>query len=436
MRFEELAYTVDGLPVTVAFDARLTVVPVAVEDGPAWVARLIGVLGGFRHGDGASLVCADSAGRRIRLERDDQGAATLTDLDSGEEVPYSAAHLSLDGRFDWFASIGISAGNAAGLMVVDRAVFADQGPLDPGGVEAELRETRRRLARAARQHQAAMGRRRHVDGLRRRLAELDERRQAEAEAVLTPPELERLTDACRAAARHRDELVTRLDPAGPAGPHDAVLRQLTAEAEPALVDALAALAAACRRFGVVLDADRLGVAGVTSAGIATVCAELLSEVSTRAAESAAAPAPIVDVGESECRTAEGRPDLHQERSRLAEELERCLWDLPDVEHLAERRSAVERQVAALEASLGSGRRQPTVDEVEAILVAQALAVGRVGRHREPLPLVVDAALGPTRFADRRSLLDVVTRLAATTQVVYLSDDPETLARRAQIATVA
>jgi hypothetical protein len=31
---------------------------------------------------------------------------------------------------------------------------------------------------------------------------------------------------------------------------------------------------------------------------------------------------------------------------------------------------------------------------------------------------------------------VVTRLAATTQVVYLSDDPETLARRAQIATVA
>ena len=33
MRFEELAYTVDGLPVTVGFHARLTVMSVPAGDG-------------------------------------------------------------------------------------------------------------------------------------------------------------------------------------------------------------------------------------------------------------------------------------------------------------------------------------------------------------------------------------------------------------------
>ena len=78
MRFEELAYTVDGLPVTVRFHARLTVVSgQGAGERAAWVARVLGVLEGMRPGDGASLVFVDGGGRRIRLERDDQNAATL-----------------------------------------------------------------------------------------------------------------------------------------------------------------------------------------------------------------------------------------------------------------------------------------------------------------------------------------------------------------------
>src|SRR5437764_10956820 len=174
MRFEELAYTVDGLAVTVAFDPGLTAVHVPVDESAGWVARLLGVLGGFRDGDGARLVCIDSAGQRIGLERDEHGAATLTDLDSGEELRYSAAHLSLDGRFDWFASIGITAHTAVDLMAVDRAVFAERGDLDTDAVTAELHETRRLRARVARQHKAATARSRHVDELHRRIAGLDE----------------------------------------------------------------------------------------------------------------------------------------------------------------------------------------------------------------------------------------------------------------------
>ena len=47
--------------------------------------------------------------------------------------------------------------------------------------------------------------------------------------------------------------------------------------------------------------------------------------------------------------------------------------------------------------------------------------------------MINAALGPTGFGDRRSLLEVVTGLARTTQVVYLTDDPETPARTSQWA---
>ena len=46
MRFEELAYTVDGLPVTVGFHARLTVMSLPPGDERvAWIGRLLGVLG-------------------------------------------------------------------------------------------------------------------------------------------------------------------------------------------------------------------------------------------------------------------------------------------------------------------------------------------------------------------------------------------------------
>jgi uncharacterized protein YhaN len=116
-----------------------------------------------------------------------------------------------------------------------------------------------------------------------------------------------------------------------------------------------------------------------------------------------------------------------ERTRLVQALHRAERNLPDLAQLTERHSALERQVAALEASLSAGRALVSAQEAEMILLQRAARAGRVGRHREPLPFVVNDALAPFATNDKRRLLDVVTRLAETTQVVYLTDDPDTLA---------
>ena len=131
MRFEELAYAVDGLPATVRFHARLTVVRLPEGERPAWLARLLGVLEGTRAGDDTSVIYVDRRSRRLGLDRDDQGGAWLYDLATGAEVPYSAGHLSLDGRFDWFASIGLTSRAATDLMIVDAEVFTADKKYDP-----------------------------------------------------------------------------------------------------------------------------------------------------------------------------------------------------------------------------------------------------------------------------------------------------------------
>ncbi|HEY3239190.1 MAG TPA: hypothetical protein VGL92_06490, partial [Acidimicrobiia bacterium] len=87
MRFEELAYRVDGLAVTVPFHRTLTVVSGL---GPAlrqpWADRILNVLRGGPHASAATLVFVDGSGSRVRLVRDARGQATLTDLDSGEDL--------------------------------------------------------------------------------------------------------------------------------------------------------------------------------------------------------------------------------------------------------------------------------------------------------------------------------------------------------------
>src|SRR5882757_2248526 len=184
MRFEELAYAVDGQPVTVQVHARLTVVEAnGAGERAAWIARVLGVLEGVRPGDGASVVFEDRTGRRIRLARDDQGGAMLTDLATGAELPYAAGHLPLDGRFDWFASAGLRSRTATDLMVVDAAAFTGDEPPDLGVADAELTEARARLAEVEGQRRAATSRLRRAAELRRRIADLEEKIRPETDPV-------------------------------------------------------------------------------------------------------------------------------------------------------------------------------------------------------------------------------------------------------------
>jgi hypothetical protein len=472
MRFEELAYAVDGLQATVRFHARLTVVCLPEGERAAWVARLLGVLEGTRAGDSTSAVYLDRRGRRIGLNRDDQGGAELIDLATGAEVPYSARHLPLDGRFDWFASIGLTSRAASDLIVVDPDAFTADRKYDPQQLEAKLQTARARLARAEKQHQSALTRSRRRDDLGRQISDLDEqidqaeaaraRRRAEAGAVLAaagaaddwwrvmgeaddhrrafgsrtrlnedsltralsrPTEiaedLESLAKACRAIAERRDELVARLD-AGVAVEVDETAaetrRELIENVEPAFVDTLAALAGACRSFDVIIDAARIGAAGIGSAGIEAMGNEVLTEVGARVAEAGDARLQrALEEAETECRTA---------RERLEHHLAELGLPTGSTVDLAAGAEAV--------AARASGSDDPSVDEAvrmaaERARLAQALHSGRDDRRREPLPLVVNDALAPFGANDRRRLLDVVARLTETTQVVYLTDDPDTLA---------
>ncbi len=414
MRFEELAYTVDGLPVTVDFHARLTVMNLPTrEERAAWVARLLGVLEGMRPGDGVSALYGDRAGRRLRLDRDEHGAATLTDLATGDEVAYSAAHLSLDGRLDWFASIGITARQASDAMVVDADAFMTSDTYDPDQLDGKLTKARRLLARVEAQRQAAAARARDRDDLQRRIADLDTEIDKAGRPHLGPatrvvvPELESLVSICRALAVRRDELI-----AGLGSDEAELLGQLVDDVEPAFVDALVALADACRPFDVTIDAARLNAAGLGAAGIDALTREVFSEIAAR-------PAGVADPQDDAA-------SMVEERSKLLEELHRTERGLPEDGQLARRYLALERCVAALEASVGAGRSLVSVQDAEAALLSRAAAAQRVGRRREPLPLVIDDALAPFSSGDKRALLDVVARLGETAQVIYLTGDRETL----------
>src|SRR5688572_6526839 len=523
MRFEELAYDVDGRPATVRFHARFTVVCLPEGERTGWLARLFGVREGTRAGDGTSVIYLDRRGRRIALDRDDQGSATLIELATGAEVPYSAGHLSLDGRFDWFAANGSTFRAASDLIFLNSEAFTGHQKYDPRAIAAKLDEARKRLGRAESRLKSATTRTARRDELRQRIAVLDDqisgdetsaaRRVADAEAVRAaaavaeewwravravdearrafgsrarlsedrlaralaqptdiPDDLEPLAKACRAVAERRDELVDRLDTGASAevdAPTAETRRELVEEVEPAFVDALAALATACRTFDVTIDAARIEAAGITAAGIDALSSDVMAEVSVRAAESRNARLQtVLEDAEAECRATRDRLEEHllglgfsvegtddlaagaesvavraveadkpsvddtraaiAERTKLVQALQRVERNLPDVAELSDKHSALEDEVAALGAALDAGRALVSAQEAEMILLRRATEAGRNDRRREPLPLVVNDAIAPFGTSDKRRLLDAVARLADTTQVVYLTDDPATL----------
>jgi len=366
MRFEELAYAVDGLPAAVRFHARLTVVCLPAEERADWIARLFGVLEGTRAGDSTSVIYVDRRGRRIGLDRDDQGSATLIELATGAEVPYSASHLSLDGRFDWFASNGLTFRAASDLILVGSGAFTGNQKYDARAIGAKLDEARKRLVRAEGRLKSATTRLGRRDELRDRIAALDEQIAeeteragggAEADAVRAaataadewwravaaaddarrtfgsrprlgadllalalaqptdvPEDLESLAKACRAMAERRDELVDRLEGDASAEVDERAAdtrRELIEQVEPAFVDALAALAAASRPFDVTIDAARIEAAGIGAAGIEAMSSDVLAEVAARAAEARDARLQrALEDAEAECRATRERLERH------------------------------------------------------------------------------------------------------------------------------
>jgi hypothetical protein len=117
--------------------------------------------------------------------------------------------------------------------------------------------------------------------------------------------------------------------------------------------------------------------------------------------------------------------LAQERARVAAEADRIEQALPDPGRLSDRREALARRVAILEAGSGAGSRLLPFEEAEMVLLGRFAQARRVGPDAEPVPILVDDALAAFPRHDKWRLLDLLARLGEASQIVYLTDDPDT-----------
>jgi hypothetical protein len=116
----------------------------------------------------------------------------------------------------------------------------------------------------------------------------------------------------------------------------------------------------------------------------------------------------------------------EERARVVAEAESAGRSLPDVDRLADRREALARRVTILETSAGTGSLLVAAEEAEMVLLGRFAQTRRVGPEAEPIPVLVDDALAAFPRHEKWRLLDLLARLGEASQVVYLTDDEETL----------
>jgi hypothetical protein len=242
--------------------------------------------------------------------------------------------------------------------------------------------------------------------------------------------LQQAVDDAEAALRLIEaELETHLAAAGRPGPG-----HLTARLE--AVTALAAEAALhlqaieSNRSPEEVEAD-LGEARAVMARLARPEWENLPAPPAFPLSGSAEPGHVGHTGHANGQaTAEDGTDhvgrLIEERARVAADLEAAGHSLPDIDRLADRREALSRRVMILETSAGTGPPLVTAEEAEMVLLGRFAQTRRVGPEAEPVPVLVDDALAAFSRHEKWRLLDLLARLGEASQVVYLTDDEETL----------
>jgi hypothetical protein len=118
--------------------------------------------------------------------------------------------------------------------------------------------------------------------------------------------------------------------------------------------------------------------------------------------------------------------LIEERTVVVAEAETAGRGVLDIDRLADRREALARRVTILETSAGTGPLLIAAEEAEMVLLGRFAQTRRVGPEAEPVPVLVDDALASFPRHDKWRLLDLLARLGEASQVVYLTDDQETL----------
>ena len=126
--------------------------------------------------------------------------------------------------------------------------------------------------------------------------------------------------------------------------------------------------------------------------------------------------------------AEEEPDLdalRQERAGLTERLQTARAGLPDIDRMADRHTALERRVLALEAKYASNGATPgpgALADVQQFLLSHLTSVSHSGPAGESVPVVFNDAFARVPGAKKLELLSLLERLSDKVQVIYLTDD--------------
>lgn len=118
------------------------------------------------------------------------------------------------------------------------------------------------------------------------------------------------------------------------------------------------------------------------------------------------------------------PELEARRAHLLSQLTETHAEV-DVDRLADRKAAVERRVAALEARYGphdAAGDPEAIAELLKNLLDRLRAACSAGPDGDPVPVLLDEVLLRVPADRKWDLLDVLQRQAEQQQLVYLSDD--------------
>src|SRR5262249_36676449 len=123
------------------------------------------------------------------------------------------------------------------------------------------------------------------------------------------------------------------------------------------------------------------------------------------------------------------PDVDELRARHSElqaKFESTKETVVDLERLADRHSAMERRVAALETQIEAAQPDSViaqVADVQQYLVAHLTKAGHCGPNDESVPVILDDPFLRIAAERKWELLDMLRRLGEKTQLIYLTDDP-------------
>ncbi|MGH2687053.1 MAG: hypothetical protein ACRDJP_16435, partial [Actinomycetota bacterium] len=153
------------------------------------------------------------------------------------------------------------------------------------------------------------------------------------------------------------------------------------------------------------------------------------EVELAAAQTAVEEAYRPQYANLTAADAEEEPDLEGlrgQQTRLSEQLGTAKAELPDIDRMADRHTAMERRVIALESKYASNGATPgpgALADVQQFLLSHLTSVARCGPAGESVPVLFNEAFIRVPNDRKVELLALLERLADRVQVIYLTDDP-------------